>query len=102
MGSPPAMLHSAQCIDHSPEAAREAGNAVLATNLAILVVLSFSLRLLGVERILDEQGVDLDLDASWFSRMYDSPDPNAFATGARRNRALVAVSSRGRDDPPGH
>ncbi len=33
----------------------------LATNLAIIVVLSISLRLLGVERILDEQGVGLDL-----------------------------------------
>ena len=35
----------------------------LATNLAIIVVLSISLRLLGVERILDEQGVNLDLGA---------------------------------------
>ena len=25
--------------------------------------------------------------------LYESPDPNAFATGARRNKALVAVSS---------
>jgi heat shock protein HtpX len=25
--------------------------------------------------------------------VYDSPDPNAFATGARKNKALVAVSS---------
>ncbi len=33
----------------------------LATNLAIVVVLSITLRLLGVERILDEQGVGLDL-----------------------------------------
>ncbi len=33
----------------------------LATNMAIIVVLSISLRLLGVERILDEQGVGLDL-----------------------------------------
>ena len=30
----------------------------LATNLAILVVLSITLRLLGVERILDARGVD--------------------------------------------
>ncbi|MEX2223154.1 MAG: protease HtpX [Candidatus Rokuibacteriota bacterium] len=123
----------------------------LATNFGILLVLSVSLRLLGVERILDEQGVDLDLGAllvlaavfgmggsfislalsKWTAKrftgariltpaaggvdawlievvrrqaqaagigmpevaMYDSPDPNAFATGARRNRALVAVSS---------
>lgn len=35
----------------------------LATNLAIIVVLSITLRLLGVERILDEQGVGLNLNA---------------------------------------
>ena len=35
----------------------------LATNLAIIVVLSITLRLLGVESILDEQGVDLNLNA---------------------------------------
>ena len=35
----------------------------LATNLAIIVVLSVSLRLLGVERILDEQGVNLDMNS---------------------------------------
>lgn len=35
----------------------------LATNIAIIMVLSISLRLLGVESILDEQGVDLDLNA---------------------------------------
>ena len=35
----------------------------LATNLAIIVVLSISLRLLGVERILDEQGIGLDLNS---------------------------------------
>ena len=35
----------------------------LATNLAIVVVLSITLRLLGVERILDEQGVGLNLNA---------------------------------------
>jgi len=33
----------------------------LATNLAIIVVLGITLRLLGVERILDEQGVGLDI-----------------------------------------
>jgi heat shock protein HtpX len=123
----------------------------LATNLAILVVLSITLRLLGVERILDAQGVDLDLKAllvfaavfgmggsfislalsKWTAKrftgaqlierpsnpteewlvetvrrqaqaagigmpqvaVFDSPDPNAFATGARRNNALVAVST---------
>jgi heat shock protein HtpX len=35
----------------------------LATNLAIVIVLSVTLRLLGFERILDEQGVALDLNA---------------------------------------
>lgn len=35
----------------------------LATNIAILVVLSVALQLLGVESILDQQGVDLDLRA---------------------------------------
>lgn len=35
----------------------------LATNLAIVVVLSITLRLLGVERILDEQGVGLDINS---------------------------------------
>jgi heat shock protein HtpX len=35
----------------------------LATNLAILLVLSVTLRLLGVERILDARGVGLDLES---------------------------------------
>lgn len=35
----------------------------LATNLAIIVVLSITLRLLGVERILDESGTGLDMNA---------------------------------------
>lgn len=123
----------------------------LATNLAIIVVLSIALRLLGVERILDEQGVGLDLQnllvfaavfgfagsflslamskwtakrmmgvriiesprndvEAWLVRtveqqarqagigmpevgVFDSPEMNAFATGARRDAALVAVSS---------
>jgi len=123
----------------------------LATNLAILVILSISLRLLGVERILDEQGVGLDMksllvfaavfgmggafislavskwtakrftgtrvieqprtdDERWLVEtvrrqaraagigmpevaVYDAPEVNAFATGMRRNNALVAVSS---------
>ncbi len=123
----------------------------LATNLAIIVVLSITLRLLGVERILDEQGVGLDLQnllifaavfgfagsflslalskwtakrmmgvriiesprndvETWLVRtveqqtrqagigmpevgVFDSPQMNAFATGARKDAALVAVSS---------
>jgi heat shock protein HtpX len=123
----------------------------LATNLAILVVLNITLRLLGVERLLDDRGIDLDLRAllvfaalfgmggsflslalsKWTAKrftgaqviterdgatqawlietvrrqaravgigipevaIYDSPDVNAFATGARRNHALVAVST---------
>ncbi len=123
----------------------------LATNLAIIVVLGFTLRLLGVERILDAQGVDLNLSnllvfsfvfgmggsfislaiSKWTAKrltgaqvivqprnqaeqwlfetvrqqakasginmpevaVYDSPDMNAFATGMRRNKALVAVST---------
>jgi heat shock protein HtpX len=123
----------------------------LATNVAILLVLVVVMRLLGIERLLDEQGVDLDYRAlliyaavigftgallslamskfmakrftgaqvieqprteaeRWLvdtvgrlSRqagigmpevaIYDSPDMNAFATGARRNHALVAVST---------
>ncbi len=35
----------------------------LATNLAIIVVLSITLRLLGVEQILDEEGIDLNLNS---------------------------------------
>ncbi|MFN3287364.1 MAG: hypothetical protein ACK40H_02870, partial [Sphingomonadaceae bacterium] len=35
----------------------------LGTNLAIIVVLSIVLRILGVERILDEQGVGLNMNA---------------------------------------
>jgi len=123
----------------------------LLTNIAILAVLSVTLRLLGVERVLDEQGVDLDLNAllifsavigfggsfislamsKWIAKrstgarvitqprnateqwllqtvarqakqagigtpevaIYDAPEVNAFATGASRNNALVAVSA---------
>lgn len=123
----------------------------LGTNIAILVVLSITMRLLGIEGVLDEQGVNLDLNSllvfsavigfggsfislaiskwsakrmtgaqviaqpkndveSWlFSTVkryadqagirmpevaiYDSPDINAFATGATRNSSMVAVSS---------
>lgn len=123
----------------------------LVTNLAIVVVLSITLRLLGVDRILDEQGVGLNLSAllifaalfgfggsfislaisKWTAKrltgaqviqrpsnsaeewlvetvrrqaeasgigmpdvaVYDAPEVNAFATGARRDNALVAVST---------
>jgi len=123
----------------------------LATNIAIIAVLSITLRLLGVERILDEQGADLNLQSllvfaavfgfggsiisllisKWMAKkttgaqvitqprnqtefwlmqtvaqyaqksgigmpevaIYPSADVNAFATGANRNNALVAVSS---------
>ncbi len=123
----------------------------LLTNIAILIVLSVVLRLLGVESVLNEQGTALDLQAllvfsavigfvgsfislaiskwsakrltgavvietprnateSWLLStvrrqaqtagigcpevaIYDAPDVNAFATGANRNKALVAVST---------
>ncbi len=123
----------------------------LATNLAVILVLSIVLRLLGVDRILDEAGTGLNYEAllimsavigfggsfislalsKWMAKratgarvitnpadsteswllntvqrlaqnagidvpevaVYDAPDMNAFATGARRNNALVAVSS---------
>lgn len=35
----------------------------LATNIAVLLVLSISLRLLGIDSLLDQQGADLDLNA---------------------------------------
>ena len=123
----------------------------LVTNIAIIVVLGITLRLLGVERILDEQGVNLNYESllvfaavfgmggsfislaiskwtakrltgaqvitqpsndaeAWLMQtvqrqaqaagigmpevaIFDSPEPNAFATGARKNAALVAVST---------
>ena len=123
----------------------------LATNFAILIVLSITLRLLGVESLLDKQGVDLDLNSlvifatvfgmggafislalsKWTAKrltgarvidkpsseteswlvdtvrrqarvagigmpevaIYQAPDVNAFATGMKRNNALVAVST---------
>lgn len=123
----------------------------LATNIAIVLVLSVVLRLLGVDRILDESGSGLNYESllvlslvigfggsfislamsKWMAKrttgarvitspsnateawltntverlsrqagiempevaIYDSPQPNAFATGARRNSALVAVST---------
>jgi heat shock protein HtpX len=121
------------------------------TNLAILLVLSITMRLLGVESYLQEEGVGLNLQAllifsavlgmggsiislfisKWMAKratgaeviiqprnaaeqwlmstvarqakaagigmpevaVYDAPEPNAFATGHNRNRALVAVST---------
>ena len=123
----------------------------LATNLAVLLVLSVVLRLLGVDRILDESGTGINYEAllilslvigfggsfislamsKWMAKrstgarvietpvneieawlvatverqarqagietpevaIYDAPDMNAFATGARRNASLVAVST---------
>lgn len=123
----------------------------LMTNIAILAVLSISLRVLGFEGYLDRQGVDLNINSlvmfaavfgfggslislfisKWTAKrmtgaevisqpandterwlvdtvqrqaqeagigmpevaIYNSPDVNAFATGANRNNALVAVSS---------
>jgi len=122
----------------------------LLTNIAILAVFSVTMRILGVESLLDAQGVNLDYNAlliyaavlgfsgalvslalsKWTAKrmtgarvigeprdnterwlvdtvarqaeqagigmpevaVYDAPDMNAFATGARRNNALVAVS----------
>jgi heat shock protein HtpX len=123
----------------------------LATNIAILLLLGIVLQLLGVDRILDEQGSNLDLGkllvfsavvgftgslfslaiSKWSAKrmmgvrviatpsnpteswlvntvrmqaqaagigmpevgVFDSPEPNAFATGARRDSSLVAVST---------
>ncbi len=125
----------------------------LATNVAILVVISVMFQLLGIEGVLEANGVDLNLQAllvmsaiigfsgslislllskfmakqgmrvqvidpqapqndveRWLYAtvqrqaqqanigmpevgIFDSPDPNAFATGANKNNALVAVST---------
>lgn len=123
----------------------------LATNIAVLVVLSIVLRLLGVGGMLDEQGVGIDYwnllviaavigfggafislaISKWMAKrmtgakvietpknhveswlldtvrrqaqaagidmpevaVFDSQAPNAFATGMKRNNALVAVST---------
>ncbi len=123
----------------------------LATNLAIILVLSITLSLFGFRGYLDAEGVDLNLQSvllfafvfgmggsfislalsKWMAKrltgakvitspsndteqwlvqtvkhhaqasgigtpevaIYQAPDPNAFATGARRNNALVAVST---------
>lgn len=123
----------------------------LATNIAVLVVLSIVLRLLGVDRILDESGMNLNMAnllvfsavigfggafislamSKWMAKrmtgaqvitnpqsatevwlvdtvkkhaqmanigmpevaIFNSPSPNAFATGMNKNKALVAVSA---------
>ena len=123
----------------------------VATNVAIIALISIVFSLLGVDGLLQSNGVDLDLGAllimsavigfagsfislamsKWAAKrstgakvieqpsnemerwlldtvtrqsaaagiqtpevaIYDSPDVNAFATGARRNSALVAVST---------
>ncbi len=123
----------------------------IATNLAVILVLSVVLRLLGVDRILDESGSGINYESllvlslvigfggsfislaisKWMAKrstgarvitqpsnaaeswllstverqarqagigvpevaIYDSPDMNAFATGMRRDHALVAVST---------
>jgi heat shock protein HtpX len=121
------------------------------TNVAVLVVISVVLRVLGVDQLLTEQGTGLNLGSllvfsavvgfsgslislamsKWIAKkstgahvidtprnsteawllntvhrqadaagirrpevaIFDSPDPNAFATGPSRNNALVAVST---------
>lgn len=123
----------------------------LGTNIAVLAVLSVTLRLLGIDSLLDGQGVNLNINAlliyaavigfsgsfislvisKWTAKrmtgaqviespsnqteiwlintvrrqaqragigipevaIYDSAQPNAFATGMSRNNALVAVST---------
>jgi len=123
----------------------------LATNIAVLIVLSIVLRLLGVDRILDDSGTGLNMYnllvfaavfgfggslislaiSKWMAKrmmgaqvitnprsseelwlidtvkkhasmanigmpevaIFNSPSPNAFATGMNKNNALVAVSS---------
>jgi heat shock protein HtpX len=71
------------------------------TNLAIVLVLSVVLSLLGVGRILDEQGVGLDLyNLTVFAAVFGFGGSlislaisKWTATGMRRNSALVAVST---------
>ena len=122
---------------------------LIATNVAIMVVLSIIVSVFGLDRYLTQNGLDLGgllvfsavlgfggsfislLLSKWMAKMsmgvqvieqprneaeqwlvntvrrqaqeagigmpevgvFDSPDPNAFATGANRNNALVAVST---------
>ena len=123
----------------------------IGTNMAILVILSITMQIFGIEGVLDQQGVDLDLTAlliisaiigfsgsfisllmsTWIAKkamgvklidrpkntseewlikkldeiskkaniptpefgIFNSNQPNAFATGFSKNKALVAVSS---------
>ena len=123
----------------------------LGTNYAILLILSVSMSILGIEGVLDEQGVGLDLNSllimssiigfsgsiislfisKWMAKksmgvkiistpkndtekwllsinkelsqkaninvpefgIFDSKQPNAFATGSSKNNSLVAVST---------
>lgn len=123
----------------------------LLTNMAVLVLISIVFQVLGIEGILQQNGVDLNLNAllvmsavigfsgslislvisKWMAKsamgvhvitqpgnnterwlvetvqhqaqragigmpevgIFDSPEPNAFATGMNRNNALVAVST---------
>jgi heat shock protein HtpX len=121
----------------------------VATNLAVVLLLGFVARLLGVDRFLYQSGLNLTsllifaaifgmggslislLTSKWIAKrsvgaqvieqprnqterwlvetvqrqaraagigmpevaIYDSPEPNAFATGASRNAALVAIST---------
>jgi len=123
----------------------------LGTNVAVLVLVSLTFQLLGIEGVLQRNGVDLDLQAllvmsavigfagslislvlsKWTAKrtmgvrvieqprdsaerwlidrvrrqaeragvgmpevgVFDAPEPNAFATGASRHHALVAVST---------
>ena len=76
----------------------------LATNLAVLLVLSVVLRLLGVDRILDESGTGINYEAllilslvigfgGSFISLAMSKWMAKRSTGARRNASLVAVST---------
>ena len=70
----------------------------LATNLAIIVLLGFMLRLLGLESVLDAQGVDLDLgnifhnSLSWFfAESNDQVGTWGVETDHERGRILAEV-----------
>src|SRR5215469_3593843 len=81
----------------------------IVTNLAVLLVLTVVARLLGIDTYLAEHGESFGGLLIWAALfgfggafislgmpevgIFDSPEPNAFATGANRNSALVAVST---------